>query len=35
VRLPNGALRSTGDYDIDLQLHPEVTVTVKVTIVSE
>jgi large subunit ribosomal protein L9 len=35
VRLPNGALRSTGDYDIDLQLHPEVTVTVKVTVVAE
>ncbi|MFZ5562337.1 MAG: 50S ribosomal protein L9 [Pseudomonadota bacterium] len=35
VRLPNGALRSTGDYDVDLQLHPEVTVTVKVTVVSE
>lgn len=35
VRLPTGALRSTGDYDIDLQLHPEVTVTVKVTIVAE
>ncbi len=35
VRLPNGALRATGDYDVDLQLHPEVTVTVKVTVVSE
>jgi large subunit ribosomal protein L9 len=35
VRLPNGALRSTGDYDVDLQLHPEVIVTVKVTVVSE
>lgn len=35
VRLPLGALRSTGDYDIDLQLHPEVTVTVKVTVVAE
>ncbi len=35
VRLPNGALRSTGDYDVDLQLHGEVTVTIKVTVVSE
>ncbi len=35
VRLPNGAIRSTGDYDIDLQLHAEVTVTVKVTVVAE
>lgn len=35
VRLPLGAIRSTGDYDIDLQLHAEVTVTVKVTVVAE
>ena len=35
VRLPNGALRSTGDFDIDLQLHGEVTVTIKVTVVTE
>lgn len=35
VRLPNGAIRSTGDYDIDLQLHAEVTVAVKVTVVAE
>jgi large subunit ribosomal protein L9 len=35
VRLPNGALRNTGDFDIDLQLHDEVTVTIKVTVVSE
>ncbi len=34
VRLPNGALRNTGDYDIDVQLHAEVTVPVKVTVVS-
>jgi large subunit ribosomal protein L9 len=35
VRLPNGALRSTGDYDIDVQLHSEVSATVKVTVVAE
>lgn len=35
VRLPNGALRSTGDYDIDVQLHSEVTATIKVTVVAE
>lgn len=35
VRLPNGALRSTGDYDIDVQLHSEVSVTLKVTVVAE
>lgn len=34
VRLPNGALRNTGDYDIDVQLHAEVTVPVKVTVVA-
>ena len=34
VRLPNGALRNTGDYDVDVQLHAEVTVPVKVTVVS-
>lgn len=35
VRLPNGALRSTGDYDIDVQLHSEVTTVIKVTVVAE
>lgn len=35
VRLPNGVLRTTGDFDVDLQLHPEVSATVKVTVVSE
>ena len=34
VRLPNGALRNTGDYDVDVQLHDEVTVPVKVTVVT-
>ena len=34
VRLPNGALRNTGDYDIDVQLHAEVSVPVKVTVVA-
>jgi large subunit ribosomal protein L9 len=35
VRLPNGALRNTGDFDIDLQLHSEVMVAIKVTVVTE
>ncbi|HET8730791.1 MAG TPA: 50S ribosomal protein L9 [Moraxellaceae bacterium] len=35
VRLPNGVLRTTGDFDVDLQLHPEVSATVKVTVVAE
>jgi large subunit ribosomal protein L9 len=33
VRLPNGVLRTTGEFDIDVQLHAEVTQTVKVTVV--
>jgi len=35
VRLPEGALRNTGEFDIDLQLHSEVTVTIKLTIATE
>lgn len=35
VRLPNGALRNTGDYEIALQLHGDVAATVKVTVVGE
>ena len=35
VRLPTGALRHTGEYNVDVQLHSDVVVTVKVTISSE
>lgn len=35
VRLPTGALRHTGEYNIDVQLHSDVVVTVKVNISSE
>ncbi len=35
VRLPNGALRNTGEYDIDLHLHAEVNVSAKIVIVAE
>lgn len=35
VKLPLGALRTTGEFDIDLQLHAEVSTTVKVVIVAE
>jgi large subunit ribosomal protein L9 len=35
VRLPTGALRHTGEYDIDIQLHSDVVVAVKVNISSE
>lgn len=35
VRLPNGALRMVGEYDIAIALHSEVVGTVKVAIVAE
>ncbi|WP_119393333.1 50S ribosomal protein L9 [Salinibius halmophilus] len=35
VRLPNGALRQVGEYDIEVQLHPEVTATVSIVIEAE
>lgn len=35
VRLPTGALRHTGEYDVELQLHADVAVDVKVVIVAE
>ncbi|MDX1804576.1 MAG: 50S ribosomal protein L9 [Alcanivorax sp.] len=33
VKLPHGALRNTGEYEVDLALHAEVTVTVKLAVV--
>ncbi|MEG2358226.1 50S ribosomal protein L9, partial [Acinetobacter sp.] len=35
VRLPNGALRHTGEFNIAIQLHHDVAAEVLVTIVSE
>ena len=35
VRLPEGALREVGQYDVDVQLHSEVTQSVSVEIVAE
>lgn len=35
VKLPTGTLRETGEYDIDLQLHSDVTATAKVVIIAE
>jgi large subunit ribosomal protein L9 len=35
VRMPTGALRQTGSYDIDVHLHPEVNATVSIEIVAE
>jgi large subunit ribosomal protein L9 len=35
VRLPAGPIRQTGEYIIDLHLHPEVNAQVKIVIVAE
>lgn len=35
VRLSNGAFREIGEYEVELQLHTEVTVPVKVSVVAE
>ncbi|MCC1496999.1 50S ribosomal protein L9 [Alcanivorax sp. 1008] len=35
VKLPNGALRNTGEFEIDVQLHSDVTVAIKLAIVPE
>jgi len=35
VRLPEGALRQTGEYEITLQVHAEVFATVNVQVVAE
>jgi large subunit ribosomal protein L9 len=35
VLLPTGAIRTAGDYDIDLQIHSDVTATLKVSVVPE
>ncbi len=35
VLLPIGAIRTTGDYEIDLQIHSDVTATIKVSVVPE
>lgn len=35
VRLPGGVIRQIGDYDIDISLHTDVTVTLPVKIVAE
>lgn len=32
VRLPEGPLRHTGEYEIELQLHPDVVATVKLIV---
>ena len=35
VRMPEGVIRSLGEYDIALQLHSDVTVQIKVAVVEE
>ncbi len=35
VRMPEGVIRSTGDYEIDVQLHSDVTVSIAVSVVPE
>lgn len=33
VRLPDGPFRAVGDYDVDLQLHSDVSVTVRIEVI--
>ena len=35
VKLPNGALRNTGEFEVYVQLHSDVTVAIKLAIVPE
>ncbi|MBG56691.1 MAG: 50S ribosomal protein L9 [Porticoccus sp.] len=35
VKLPEGALREIGEYEIDIQLHAEVTQPIKLSVVAE
>lgn len=35
IHLPNGPIRSLGEYDVELQLHADVTVFVKVNVAAE
>ena len=35
VRLPYGAIRQVGEYDVDLQVHSDVTVTIKLNVAAE
>lgn len=35
IRLPNGAIRHVGDYDVDVSLHSDVTVTISIKIAPE
>ncbi|SDX59946.1 50S ribosomal protein L9 [Marinobacter mobilis] len=35
VRLPEGPIRTTGEFDVELQLHSDVSVEVKLAVVAE
>jgi len=35
IRMPNGVIRVVGEYDIDVRLHSDVDVTIKVVVVPE
>lgn len=35
VRMPTGPIRATGEFDVELHLHSDVNVTVKVNVVAE
>ncbi len=35
VRLPTGTIRTTGEFDIDLQLHADVFTTIKLEVIAE
>lgn len=35
VKLPDGTLRETGEYEIDIQVHSDVMATVKLVIIAE
>ncbi|MGI5309071.1 50S ribosomal protein L9 [Rheinheimera sp. WS51] len=35
VKLPHGTLRETGEFEIDVQLHAEVTATIKLVVIAE
>ena len=35
IRLPTGAIRQAGEYDIDLHLHSDVNATIKLTVIGE
>lgn len=35
VRLPNGVIRRTGDYEVAVQLHSDLTITIPISVMAE